>query len=96
MPCLPFLPVVSFFVAVSLVPSVYFLFDEESPFNNSVSKIVESESKVLSGANVTYQSTNEDPDLLVTVGVDAAEDRDVLVTVIEAFCQVCHSGEFSV
>ena len=83
-------------MAVGLVPAVYFLFDDESPFNNHVSKIAESESKVLPRANVTYQSADED-DFLDIDGVDAAEDRDVLVTVIEAFCQVCHSGEnFSV
>ena len=90
MPYQPFLPFVSFFVAVGLVPAVYFLFEDES-YNNHVSKIAKSESKV-PGANVTYQSEDED-DFLDVDGVDAAEDRDVLVTVIEAFCQVCHSGE---
>ena len=94
MPCLPFLPVVTFFVAISTIPAVYFLFDEMSFFNEGVSKIVESESKVLSDSNVTYQRVNEDPDILVTVGVGADEDPDILVTVIDAFCQVCYSGEF--
>ena len=71
MPCLPFLLVVTFFVAISTIPAVYYLFEETSSFKEGVSKIVESESNVLSGegSNVTYQSVNEDPDILVIPSV---------------------------
>ena len=85
MPCLPFLPAVTFVVALSTYSAVYFLFDEEnSTFKGGVTKVVESESsqrRVLSseGSNETYQSVHADPDMLVTV--------------IDTFCRVCYSGD---
>ena len=85
MPCLPFLPAVTFVVALSTYSAVYFLFDEEnSTFKGGVTKVVEpelSQRRVLSSddLNETYEGVHADPDMLVTV--------------IDTFCRVCHSGE---
>ena len=89
MPYQPALPFFSFFVAVGLVPAVYFLFDDGIP-NNHVSKIDNSEFKV-PGANVTH--LDEDENDFDDEDVETAEGRDVLVMIIGSFCRMCLSGE---
>ena len=81
MPCQLALPFLSFFVAVGLVPAVYFFFDDGIA-NNHVSKI----------DNVTRLDDNENG-FSDDEDVETAEGRDVLVTIIGSFCRMCLSGE---
>ena len=75
------MPFLSFFVAVGLVPAVYFFFDDGIA-NNHVSKI----------DNVTWLGDNENGFSDVEDG-ETAEGRDILVMIIGAFCRMCLSGE---
>ena len=75
------MPFLSFFVAVGLVPAVYFFFDD-GIVNNHVSKI----------DNVTWLGDNENGFSDVEDG-ETAEGRDILVMIIGAFCRMCLSGE---
>ena len=60
----------------------------------SESDVVGSESGVLSveESNVTYHKFFQNPKV-AGLYQSANEDPDILVTVIDAFCQICYSGD---